>query len=45
MKKLKNHPLYSDFKEYIENVDEEAFFTIGAIDEVQGKGFLKVSGL
>ncbi|WP_341459925.1 DUF2179 domain-containing protein [Clostridium baratii] len=32
-------------KEYIENVDEEAFFTIGAIDEVQGKGFLKVSGL
>lgn len=32
-------------KEYIESIDEEAFFTIGAIDEVQGKGFLKVSGL
>ena len=32
-------------KEYIENIDEEAFFTIGAIDEAQGKDFLKVSGL
>lgn len=32
-------------KEFIEKVDGEAFFTIGHIEEVQGKGFLKVSGL
>lgn len=32
-------------KEFIEKVDDEAFFTIGHIEEVQGKGFLKVSGL
>ncbi|MGL4572519.1 MAG: YitT family protein [Clostridium sp.] len=32
-------------KEFIDKTDEEAFFTIGSIDEVQGNGFLKVSGL
>lgn len=32
-------------KEFIDNVDSEAFFTIGQIDEVQGNGFLKVSGI
>lgn len=32
-------------KEFIDNIDSEAFFTIGQIDEVQGKGFLKVSGI
>lgn len=32
-------------KEFIEKTDENAFFTIGQIDEVQGKGFLKVSGV
>ncbi|WP_029699226.1 YitT family protein [Clostridium sp. Ade.TY] len=32
-------------KEFIGKVDEEAFFTIGHVEEVQGKGFLKVSGL
>ncbi|MBY0753824.1 YitT family protein [Clostridium sardiniense] len=32
-------------KEFIDTIDPEAFFTIGQIDEVQGKGFLKVSGI
>lgn len=32
-------------KEFIDSIDPEAFFTIGQIDEVQGKGFLKVSGI
>ena len=32
-------------KDFIEKIDNEAFFTIGHIEEVQGKGFLKVSGL
>lgn len=32
-------------KEFIESIDPEAFFTIGQIEEVQGKDFLKVSGV
>ena len=32
-------------KDFIEKIDNEAFFTIGHIEEVQGKGFLKGSGL
>lgn len=32
-------------KEFIDSIDPEAFFTIGQIDEVQGNGFLKVSGI
>ncbi|MDY6012032.1 YitT family protein [Clostridium sp.] len=32
-------------KQFIECVDSEAFYTIGQIEEVQGKDFLKVSGV
>lgn len=32
-------------KEFIANIDPDAFFTIGQIEEVQGKDFLKVSGV
>lgn len=31
-------------KQFIESVDSEAFYTIGQIEEVQGKKFLEVSG-
>lgn len=31
-------------KQFIESIDSEAFYTIGQIEEVQGKNFLKVSG-
>lgn len=32
-------------KEFIVSIDPDAFFTIGQIEEVQGKDFLKVSGV
>lgn len=31
-------------KQFIESIDSEAFYTIGQIEEVQGKKFLEVSG-
>ena len=35
----------NQLKDYIDKIDENAFITIGQVDEVRGKGFPRLEGV